>query len=146
MSKFTKGLEDSSFRLLSTAKREVRKVIRDMAVDIIKGTPVDEGLLINNWYASNRAPPSQTTLATDPSGKKSISRVDKALTRLKLGQTFFMANSLPYARVVEYGMYPNPPKNPTGKTKNGFSKLAPAGMVRINVKKASSKLKARSGS
>lgn len=146
MSKFTKGLEDSSFRLLSTAKREVRKVIRDMAVDIIKGTPVDEGRLINNWYASNRAPPSQTTLATDPSGKKSISRVDKALTRLKLGQTFFMANSLPYARVVEYGMYPNPPKNPTGKTKNGFSKQAPAGMVRINVKKASSKLKARSGS
>ena len=53
-----------------------------------------------------------------------------------------MANNLPYARVVEYGGYPNPPKSPTGKTVNGFSKLAPAGMVRINIRKLITKIRA----
>jgi hypothetical protein len=32
-------------------------------------------------------------------------------------------------------MYPNPPKNPTGKTINGFSTQAPKGMSRINVER-----------
>jgi hypothetical protein len=64
---------------------------------------------------------------------------------LKIGQTFYMANSLPYARTVEYGKYPNPPKNPTGKTVNGFSRQAPAGMARIAVDKGIAKLRARGG-
>ena len=143
MSKFIKGIEETSLSLINRKKREVRKIIRDLAKDIINGTPVDEGVLINNWYASNRNPPKQTTKQNDPSGKKSLQRVDKALTRLKIGQTFYLANNLPYARVVEYGMYPNPPKNPTGKTINGFSKQAPAGMVRTNVNKAKAKLASR---
>lgn len=42
-------------------------------------------------------------------------------------------NPLPYAKVVEYGLYPNPPKKGTGKTVNGFSTQAPAGMVGITV-------------
>jgi len=145
MSKFSKGMADATARIVSNSKREVRKVIRGIAKDAIMGTPVDKGTLINNWYASNRAIPNQTTKATDPSGKTSLSRVDKALTRLQIGQTFYMANSLPYARTVEYGKYPNPPKNPTGKTVNGFSRQAPAGMARIAVDKGIAKLRARGG-
>ena len=143
MSKFTKGMADATARIVSNSKREIRKVIRGIAKDVIMDTPVDKGTLINNWYASNRAIPNQTTKATDPSGKASMARVDKALNRLQIGQTFYMANSLPYARIVEYGKYPNPPKNPTGKTVNGFSRQAPAGMVRINVDKGIAKLRAR---
>lgn len=143
MSKFTKGIADASERIIEDSKREVRKIIRGIAKDAIMNTPIDEGVLINNWYASNRAPSNQTTIASDPSGKTSLSRVDKALTRLSIGQTFYLTNSLPYARVVEYGLYPNPPKNPTGKTVNGFSKQAPAGMARIAVQKGVSKLRAR---
>ena len=90
MSKFSKGMADATARIVSNSKREIRKVIRGIAKDTIMGTPVDKGTLINNWYASNRAIPNQTTKATDPSGKTSLSRVDKALTRLKIGQTFYM--------------------------------------------------------
>jgi len=135
MSKIGKQVEDAGFSLINRGKREVRKIIRSVAKEVIMGTPVDTGRLKNNWYASNRKVPTQTTLATDPSGANSMARVDRALTRLKLGQTFYMANNLPYARVVEYGGYPNPPKNPTGKTVNGFSKLAPQGMLRKAVQR-----------
>lgn len=141
MSRIGKQVADAGFKLLNRSKREVRKIIRDVAKETIMGTPVDTGLLINNWYASNRKVPNQSTMATDKTGKNSLARVDAALNRLQIGQTFYMANSLPYARVVEYGQYPNPPKNPTGKTVNGFSKLAPRGMLRKAVQKGISKLR-----
>ena len=118
--------------LMKRVNREMRRELRRTCKNIIKDTPVDKGRLINNWYASNRAVGVRTTKAVDPSGKRSLARVDKALARLKLGQRFHFFNNLPYARVVEFGLYPNPPKNPTGKTVNGFSKKAPSGMLRIN--------------
>lgn len=118
--------------LMKRVNREIRRELRRTCKNIIKDTPVDKGRLINNWYASNRAVGVRTTKAVDPSGKRSLARVDKALARLKLGQRFHFFNNLPYARVVEFGLYPNPPKNPTGKTVNGFSKKAPSGMLRIN--------------
>jgi hypothetical protein len=141
VSKIGKQVADASFALLNRGKREVRKIIRGVAKDVIMGTPVDTGRLKNNWYASNRKIPTQSTLATDASGSNSMARVDAALTRLKLGQTFYMANNLKYSRVVEYGQYPNPPKNPTGKTVNGFSKQAPKGMLRKAVQKGIANLR-----
>lgn len=118
--------------LMRRVNREIRRELKKTCKKIIKDTPFDTGRLKNNWYASNRRVGTRTTKATDPSGKKSLARVEKALNRLKLGQRFHFFNNLPYARVVEFGLYPNPPKNPTGKTVNGFSKKAPSGMLRIN--------------
>jgi hypothetical protein len=135
------GFADASFSLLNRTKRVVRKVIRDCAKDVIEGTPFDTGRLKNNWYASNRQVPTQTTRARDKSGKKSLARVDKALTQLKIGQTFYMANSLPYSRKIEYGGYPNPSRARNPKTINGFSKQAPSGMLRIAVASAIAKLR-----
>lgn len=118
--------------IMKRVNREIRRQLRRTCKQIIKDTPVDTGRLKNNWYASNRRVGTRTNKSTDPSGKNSLARVDKALARLKTGQRFHFFNNLPYARVVEFGMYPNPPKNPTGKTVNGFSKQAPSGMLRIN--------------
>lgn len=118
--------------LMRRVNREIRSELKKTCKKIIKQTPVDTGRLKNNWYASNRRVGVRTTKATDKSGKKSIARVEKTLARLKVGQRFHFFNNLPYARVVEFGLYPNPPKNPTGKTVNGFSKQAPQGMLRIH--------------
>lgn len=118
--------------IMRRVNREIKRELRRTCKQVIKQTPVDTGRLKNNWYASNRRVGTRTTKATDPSGKNSLARVDKALDRLKIGQRFHFFNNLPYARVVEFGLYPNPPKNPTGKTVNGFSKQAPSGMLRIN--------------
>lgn len=132
---------DAIVRVVDNSEKRVKKAIRQTAVDVIQQTPVDQGVLINNWYASNRSVPQRSTTQADPSGNNSIARVDAALERWKLGQSFYLANNLPYAAVVEYGRYPNPPKNPTGKTVNGFSKQAPAGMVRINAQKLRNRIK-----
>lgn len=140
MSKVGKQVATATLSLLDRTKRQVRKIIRDTAKEVIQNTPVDTGRLKNNWYASNRNVPQRTTKQTDASGKKSLARVDAALTKLKIGQTFYMANNLPYARTVEFGLYPNPPKKPTGKTVNGFSRKAPQGMLRIAVQRAIAKL------
>ena len=45
----------------------------------------------------------------------------------------YIATDKVYAPIIEYGLYPNPPKNPTGRTVNGYSSQAPAGMVRVTV-------------
>ena len=140
MSKVGKQVADATFSLLDRTKRQVRKIIRDTAKDVIQNTPFDTGRLKNNWYASNQNVPNQSTKQRDKSGKNSMARVDKALTRLKIGQTFYMANNLPYARTVEFGLYPNPPKSKSGKTINGFSRKAPQGMLRVAVQRAISKL------
>lgn len=110
----------------------VRATLLSMARKVVMDTPVDTGRLKNNWYASNRALGTQSTKAVDPSGTNSLKRIVAALQRLRTGQTFYLYNNLPYAKVVEFGLYPNPPKNPTGKTINGFSRQAPSGMLRIN--------------
>lgn len=54
---------------------------------------------------------------------------------------YLIRNDLPYAHVIEYGLYPNPPKNPTGKTVNGYSRQAPKGVARISVKEVAEKWK-----
>lgn len=140
MSKVGKQVADATFSLLDRTKKEVKKIIRATARDVIKNTPFDTGRLKNNWYASNRKPPTQSTKQADKTGINSLARVEKTLDRLKVGQTFYLANNLPYARTVEFGLYPNPPKSKSGKTINGFSRKAPQGMLRIAVQKAISGL------
>ena len=46
-----------------------------------------------------------------------------------------ISNNLPYAPIVEYGEYPIPDEGETEKTRNGFSKLAPTGMFRRNLRR-----------
>lgn len=143
---FAKSVKDATLGLKGMALRSVKATIRNTCQRIINDTPVDSGRLKNNWYASNRNPPKRTTMAQDKSGQRSKVRVEEALARLKVGQNFYFVNNLPYARTVEYGLYPNPPKNPTGKTVNGFSKQAPQGMLRTNVRKTMTGLARRKGS
>ena len=132
MSAFGTDIASVMTKALKTVDREVKNQILRMCKDVIDETPFETGRLKNNWYASNRAIGTRTTKQTDKSGKNSLNRVKAALKRLKMGQKFFFFNNLPYSRVVEFGLYPNPPKNPTGKTINGFSRQAPRGMLRKN--------------
>jgi hypothetical protein len=42
---------------------------------------------------------------------------------------FKITGDYPYSGVIDRGLYPNPPKEGTGKTKDGYSTQAPKGMV-----------------
>jgi len=141
---FGKRMEDLHIRVNNRVTKRLKQLIRRTAKGVIDATPYETGRLKNNWYSSMNGFPRSTNKSGDVSGKASLGRVDKALAKfdLKKNQTFYMANNLPYARVVEFGLYPNPPKKGRGKTVNGFSKKAPAGMARINIRKAVAEIRA----
>lgn len=111
----------------------VRKVIFDLATAIVYRTPVDTGRLRGNWQFGDSVIPSATLSGTDAGGAGTLARMAPQINSVKAGGVAFIVNNLPYAVVIEYGLYPNPPKKGTGKTAGGFSTQAPQGMVRITV-------------
>lgn len=47
---------------------------------------------------------------------------------------FKLTGNYPYSGVIDKGGYPNPPKEGTGKTRNGYSTQAPKGVTEPTVK------------
>jgi hypothetical protein len=106
-----------------------RKATLDVFKAVAKRSPVDTGRFRANWNVSYGAPDEAVTASTDKA--RLNTEVQKAMT-LPVGGVVYMSNALPYAQVLEYGGYPNPPKSPTGKTVGGYSTQAPRGMVRLS--------------
>ena len=106
--------------------------------DIIKQTPVDEGRARGNWFIDVR-PTSKVTMSKDNT-KGANYVVSKTVKFNFLKNNLFLFNNLPYISKLEYGGYVKNPKKGTynKRTKkyeirsiNGYSKLAPKGMVRL---------------
>jgi hypothetical protein len=98
--------------------------------NVIFGTPVDEGRARNNWFLSQLAPSSETTVEKSKVGSNSVAELNKLPSNV-LNKKIYFSNNLPYIGVLEFGGYPNPAKKgtrnkKTGKyrimTINGFSK------------------------
>lgn len=62
-------------------------------------------------------------------------RTNKKVNKGKRGSIKILAN-YPYANVLDEGLFPNPPKAGTGKTRNGYSTQAPKGMSDPTLKQA----------
>lgn len=110
--------KDISNFLIKAEKLSLEKIksgIFGLSNDIISDTPVLSGRLRNNWFPSIN---SGSTATTESTGNEAQSRVQSL--RMKLGDTFYLTNNLPYAGRIEF---------------EGHSKKAPAGMVRINIVK-----------
>lgn len=130
--------------------RRIQEVMNVVTIDmfnrIVIATPVDKGLLRGNWIPTKARPKKRPREKFDPSGQQAAAEI-KATFEKSRARTHYLRNNLPYAGIVEYGGYPNPPKTPElrqvppGKTKNGFSTQAPQGMVRITVDAFSSAMK-----
>lgn len=120
-----------AFRNKSTAK--VIKVKRlasfELFAAVIVATPVDKGVLRNNWFVQMSRGSTERTEDTDVSGQSTVDRTRARLVATNLREDIYFTNNLPYASVVEYGDYPpNGPKT----TSDGFSRKASKGMVRVN--------------
>jgi len=114
--------------------KRVETVVREAAFEIfskvVARTPVGEtGRLRGNWNISLGSPDYSVS---DVGG--SGPDLQGVLFNMPAGSVVWLSNALPYAAVVEYGWFPNPPKHGTGKTRNGYSTQAPGGMVRISVR------------
>ena len=104
-----------------------RGVILKLFSAVIDDTPVDTGRLRGNWQTSVNAPKENELAQTDRGGNRAKAKIAKNLG--KFGDTVYFSNNLPYAKVAEYGEWNGPTDKVTG---DGFSKKAPAGMVRKN--------------
>lgn len=99
---------------------------------IIKTTPVDEGRARANWFSTGQMPSTKLTQQEDTSkdGNDTASNAAVAVDKLKDWSVITLTNNLPYINVLEFGGYNDGPK-----TTGGYSKQAPQGMVRANIKR-----------
>jgi len=115
------------------AKKNPETVMRAVSIKlfsaIIKGSPVDTGRFRKNWQASGSSPASGTIPGTDVSGDKASSDAANFITATADWQELTLTNNLPYSEVLEFGGYPGDGPNTIG----GYSKQAPAGMIRVNI-------------
>lgn len=127
------ALDVSAFA--AKAKKNPEIVIRQVSIKlfsaVILGSPVDTGRFRMNWQAAGRSPETGTVAGVDKTGSTSINKMASVIVGLKDWYEFTLANNLPYANVIEYGGYPGDGPNTTG----GYSKQAPQGVVRVNVKR-----------
>jgi len=116
---------------------------------IVASTPVhfkDGGRLKNNWFLTV-SQPSSNTRSGNVTGSASFNEIG-TMPDIVIGKQIYFTNNLPYANTVEYGGYPNPPTTGTWTgnsyqklSAGGYSRQAPNGMVRVNIKKMESKVK-----
>lgn len=118
-------------KLVNKYNGNVDKAVRTAGFELVRrvvnNTPVDTGRLRGNWQATIDAPASGTTEIDDKAGQATIQAAMPAIKKMT-GRVFWLSNNLPYARVVEYGLYP-----PGPKITSGYSTKASAGMVRVSI-------------
>ena len=117
---FATDLDKAVLNIKGFTEKQVRGTLFGLSSRIIKESPVDTGRFRGNWQASIGSPVLSTTSRLDRTGAGSINDAAVTLQGLKLGQTFYLTNNLPYARRLEYGSH---------------SKQAPNGFLRINVQR-----------
>lgn len=111
----------------------VRRAALELQSQMIERTPVDTGRAKGSWQAGVGVV-NTADGAADKTGAAALGRSQTVLESWKPGQTIYLTLSLPYAKVMEYGQYGNPPGSANGpKTVGGYSRQAPAGMVRLAV-------------
>lgn len=102
----------------------VRGVVLELGTRIVQRSPVDTGRFRGNWQIAAGGPDIRTNEPFDkqalgsPPSAATFARWQGEVQAATIGSTFYITNSLPYARKLEY---------------EGWSSQAPAGMVRVTV-------------
>lgn len=134
-------------KLAAKVNQRVEEVVAGVTLElfsrVVMRTPVDTGRARANWVASHGAYAVREFVFTDSSGSSTLSRIQQVIEASPKYGTMYLANSLPYAAVLEYGLYPNPPKVDGGKTVGGYSRQAPNGMVRVSIEEVQGILRER---
>jgi hypothetical protein len=109
-------------RFAEKSNQKMETVIKSSLIrvgsSIVAKTPVRDGTIKNNWMSAYGAIDTTVTRSADPSGAQSEGRLRFAAAGVKVGESFYFTNSLPYAYRIEY---------------EGWSEGAKFGMVRISI-------------
>ena len=142
MAEWTIPLDELAVKIGQDLERVVRTTAILLFQRVVLRSPVDTGRFRANWNVSYNVVDRSISANTDPSGSAKSTAVQSAVLSFPVGGIFYLTNSLPYAGVLEYGGYPNPPlygskkrgeDGPTIHVINGYSMQAPNGMVRVTV-------------
>ena len=114
---------DFKTKAMTQSLAKIKKAIIGLTTDIIYDTPVLSGRLRNNWIPSINQGANYSMLGFDTSKRKSkvrpvVAETTGKVLELKLGDTFYFTNNMPYAERIEF---------------KGWSSKAPSGMVRKNL-------------
>tara|TARA_R110000764_G_scaffold33431_2_gene74972 strand:- start:7911 stop:8318 length:408 start_codon:yes stop_codon:yes gene_type:complete len=118
---FTSPIKDFNLQFIEGAKDTMRGTTIGLWKRIIKESPVLEGRFRANWFASGARPSSRVTpkKKVEDSEDKTLANATNKVLKQKDASAFTLTNNLPYAQRLEYG----------------YSDQAPAGVVRVNVKR-----------
>lgn len=110
-------------KFFEMAEKRPEQLVRAVGLNLLRSvvtmSPVDTGRFRGNWQVQFSPEPSKLD-GTDAGGSATISNGLTVLERFKLGMPkVFILNHLPYSIPLEYG----------------HSNQAPAGMVRLTVKR-----------
>jgi hypothetical protein len=117
MSTFKLDISKFIDKTSKTADAQVRKICLDLVTGIVLKTPVDTGRARANWFTSIGNPTDNITESTDASGSSTIAGSLGAISKAP-GNVLWITNNLPYIYRLEF---------------EGWSRQAPAGMVRVTV-------------
>lgn len=124
MTSFSADLRKFAEASKRTMDETMKQVCLEIATRIVQRSPVDTGQFRGNWQLGDGGPDNRTDSPFDkqalgsPPSSETFTRWLDQLEGTRAGSIVYITNSLPYARRLEY---------------EGYSKQAPAGMVRVTV-------------
>lgn len=131
---------DAVARFAISANENIEETVKGTSIklfsNIIKESPVLDGRLKSNWQVSGAIPASGEVRTGDKSGSRTLASTERKVIGMANWQEITLTNNLPYAETIEYGNYGGGSANGPD-TINGFSKQAPSGLVRVNVRRFS---------
>ena len=153
--------DDAADWLQDEVNYDVEELAMNCLSEFVNLSPVDTGRFRGNWIVTVDKDTSRIRdeIASDPY-KLGQAVIKRALKRGADLDYIMIQNNLPYAAVIDDGLYPNPVSvgsrtNETGTRKNpitpiyeklsegGFSKQAPNGITRPGIKAALERSKGR---
>lgn len=115
---FEEDLEKFKNKTLDKYVKLKRLSAFDLFSAIVLQTPVDKGVLRNNWFATiGDTDSGETTERGAPVGTATLNRIESALKDTNLTEDILLFNNIPYGIPIEF---------------DGTSGKAPEGMVRVN--------------
>lgn len=140
MAGFAYSVREFANKTKRSMRQTLKGIVLELATRMVMRSPVDLGPFRGNWMVGIGSPDTRADGAEDlqpfgsPPSQVTFADWLAALEVITFTKVIYITNNLPYARVIEYGEYGNPPGTANGpRTVNGFSKMAPAGVVRVTV-------------
>lgn len=143
------NIDEAISDLVQGTNDKLTSIVSKGLVDVVVITPThfkDGGRLQGAWNLSIDSPDESS--GNGKGAGHSLASIAK-MPNFILGKVIYFTNPMPYANIVEYGGYPNPPESGTWTgekyeklSSGGYSRQAPSGMARTNINKMQSKIKA----